>query len=249
MIEPVPQGSEQAAARWFRALALRLVHRVRRCSILRPPGNSLRLEVRNRCLISAPAFSPASRATRTRSRSSMATCASPMRNGTGASPRWSRASTGSACSPAITRHRAAEPLAGRDHPLGLPVRRHHHHAGELARDRRRARLSASRMPRPRRSSTRRSRPRRCGVGRGRASVPRIAVGAARRRSPFETLVETRRAGRAAARRRRGLVGDALHVRHDRASRRACRAASAPSAPPRSRMWRRTCTATASARSA
>ena len=38
------------------------------------------------------------------------------------------------------RHRAAEPLAGGDPALGLPVRRHHHHAAQLAREGRRARF-------------------------------------------------------------------------------------------------------------
>ena len=56
-------------------------------------------------------------------------------------------------------HGAAEPLGGRDPPLGLPVRRHRHHAAELARQGRRDRLSASRMPRPRPSSSRTSPPR------------------------------------------------------------------------------------------
>ena len=39
-----------------------------------------------------------------------------------------------------SRHRAAESLGGGDHPLGLPVRRHHHHADELAREGRRNRF-------------------------------------------------------------------------------------------------------------
>ena len=43
-----------------------------------------------------------------------------------------------------SRHAAAEPLGGRDRPLGLPVRRHHRHADQLARHRRRARLRAGR---------------------------------------------------------------------------------------------------------
>ncbi len=38
------------------------------------------------------------------------------------------------------RHRAAKPLGGGDAALGLPVRRHRHHAGELALDRERDRF-------------------------------------------------------------------------------------------------------------
>ena len=71
----------------------------------------------------------------------------------------------------------------------------------------------------------------------------------RRRDRVRDADRSGRAGRAAARRCRGVVGDALYVRHDRAGRRACRAASAPSAPRRSRMSRRISIARASARSA
>ena len=142
-----------------------------------------------------------------------------------------------------SRHRAAEPLGGGDHPLGLPVRRHHHHAAELALDRRRARLLPRRTPRPRRSSTRRCRPKRCGLRKARSTHAADRGRACRRRHRLRDAGRTAtRRDVAAARRRRGLVGDALHLRHHRASPRACRAASAPSAPRRSPMWRRISTA-------
>ena len=206
----------------------------------------------SRCLISAPASSPASRATRTRSRSSMATCGSPTRE-------WYRRISALVAGfdelglkpgdHLVTR--AAEPLGGRDPALGLPVRRH-----------RRSRRSTG-APQPTRSITAaRTREAKARGLRGRVGATPCAARqggarhAAHRRSALPRRAAVRHAGHAvpaadadAARRRRRLVADALHVRHHGASRRACRAATAPSAPPRSPMWRRTSTATANARSA
>ena len=60
-------------------------------------------------------------------------------------------------------------LAGRDHPLGLPVRRHHHHAAELARDRSRLDYCLRQCRGRRRWSTRTCR------RDGRAGLPRPAA--------------------------------------------------------------------------
>ena len=109
--------------------------------------------------------------------------------------------------------RAAEPLGGGDAALGLPVRRHHHHPGQLARQGRRNRLL-------RREFRSESRGVRGGVGgrpcanRAKRKACRASRSARRRpaRSP-SSAARARGARRRAARRRRRLVGDALHLRH------------------------------------
>ena len=128
---------------------------------------------------------------------------------------------------------AAEPLGSRDAALGLPVRRHRHHAGQLARQSRRDRLLSSRMPRPRPSPSRRCR-REAVRGSGEAQEPAAHRARRRRtaaRSPSTALLASGRARRRAARRRRSLVGDALHLRHHGA-------AEGRAAPPARRTRRR-----------
>ena len=145
--------------------------------------------------------------------------------------------------------RAAEPLGGRDFALGLPVCRHCHHSGQLARQGRRNRLL-------RREFGSQGRGVRGDIGGGRARIgqcqglpPHRARHDAGRRDRLRNAAPARGARRRAARRRRRLVGDALYLRHHgQAEGRA--------APPARRtrrraspMWRRTSTATANARSA
>ena len=127
---------------------------------------------------------------------------------------------------------AAEPLGGGDPALGLPIRRHRHHSGQLARQGRRNRLTAWRIPRQRPWCSRRCRRRPCAHRPKPRSRKRIALGAAQGDEiAFDTLLKSRRARRRAARRRRRLVGDALYLRHHRqAERRA--------APPARRTRRR-----------
>ena len=133
-----------------------------------------------------------------------------------------------------SRHGAAEPVGSRDAALGLPVRRHRDHADQLAREGRRDRF----LHRERRSKRIVYRGR---LGRRRARICEgaDAVSASRsddarhgRARASASLLARTATDAAAAGRRRCLVGDALHVRHHRASRRACRAAIAPNAPPR-----------------
>ena len=76
-----------------------------------------------------------------------------------------------------SRHAAAEPLGGGDDPLGLPVRRHHRHAAELALDRRRTRF----LPRRRRGEGDRLR-----RGLRRGGGVRRAAQAPARASPWAT---------------------------------------------------------------
>ena len=186
-----------------------------------------------RCLISAPASSPAWRAIRMRSPSSTATCASPTGSGTSGSRRWSAGFDELELERRRpSRHAAAEPLGGGDAALGLPVRRHRRDAAELARHRRRARL----LPRRRR---RQGAGLRGGVGAtpSQASKAGAAPSAHRgrragRHLPFELAGrQARRPDVDAARRRRRLVGDALHLGHHRQ-------AQGRAAPPARRARRR-----------
>ena len=141
------------------------------------------------------------------------------RSGTGGFPRWSRPSTRSACKPgdhlvtllqnrweAATIHWACQfagiivtPLNWRstaDELDYLPRQRRGQGAG----------LRGGR--RPRRCAHRRGRAG-AAADRGRACAPA--------RSPSTRMLAADAPRRAAARRRRGLVGDALHLRHDRAA--------------------------------
>ena len=118
-------------------------------------------------------------------------------------PRCARAEAGRS-----SRHGAAKSLGGRDAALGLPVRRHHHHAGELARDARRTRFLLRGRRARRRWSTKTCRPRPRGACQ--AGCPR------HERRRLCRMVQAQGARRAAARRRRCVVGDALHLRHHRA---------------------------------
>ena len=129
------------------------------------------------------------------------------------------------------RHRAAEPLGGGDPALGLPVRRRRHHAGELALDRERDRF----LSRGRRGQGDRLRGRvrrgRCRIGLGAATAAdraRCRAGVGHR---LCIACFASGAGCRAARRCRGLVGDALHVRHHGA-------AEGRAAPPARRARRR-----------
>ena len=120
------------------------------------------------------------------------------------------------------RHGADQPPRGRDPALGLPVRRRHHHAGQLARHRRRSRFL---LPGCRRKGA----DPRGRLGAGRARQQGRLPGHERRR--LRRMVQAASPRRAAARRCRGLVGDALHVGHDRA-------AEGRAAPPARRTRRR-----------
>ena len=112
-------------------------------------------------------------------------------------------------------HGAAKPLGSGDHPLGLPVRRHHLHADQLALQGRRDRLLrrgfASQGDRVRGRVRRRTAP----VGRGKIMRAHRARPAARRRDFIPNHDRARGRGGAAARRRRRLVGHALYLGHDR----------------------------------
>ena len=142
-----------------------------------------------------------------------------------------------------SRHRAAEPLGGGDHPLGLPIRRHRRHAAQLALHRRGARFLHRRC---RRQGDRV----RAGLGRGGRGFRQGTGASTHRRRNAERAGPRIRdscrqasARRRAARRCRGLVGDALYLGHDRApqgraappargTRRGARACRAESLPPR-----------------
>src|SRR5262249_40555185 len=109
--------------------------------------------------------------------------------------------------------RAAEPLAGGDDPLGVPIRRDHRHAAQLALHRRGARF----LRRRRRGEGDRLRG---GLRRGRALVQpsaRTPVHRGRRGAlaGFGVRVSDRREGArgSTARNRPGLVGDALYLPH------------------------------------
>ena len=112
-----------------------------------------------------------------------------------------------------SRHAAAEPLGGRDRPLGLPVRRHHRDADQLARHRRRARLCAGRR-RGQGAGLRGGVGPRGGVLQG-GAAPSAHLGRRAGRHSLHLAGQRARARHRAARRRRGLVGDALYVRHHR----------------------------------
>ena len=90
-----------------------------------------------------------------------------------------------------SRHGAAQPLGGRDDALGLPVRRAHHHAAQLARRAPTISISASTMPTPRRSCTRTS-PRRAMRGVEASAEPRAHRG---RRGPAGRALHSRARGR------------------------------------------------------
>ena len=155
------------------------------------------------------------------------------------------ASTSSGSRRRSSRHGAAEPLGGRDHPLGLPVRRHHHHAAELALHRRRARFLPRRCRGQGDRLRARRRPKRCDRSTRSAKPRSHRRRAARRARPrFERARRAHSSRRcAAAGRCRGLVGHALYVRHHgaaqgraappaRRARRGARACGAESLPPR-----------------
>ena len=169
----------------------------------------------NPCLISARASWPASRAI-PRAGDRRWRCAPDLRALVPAHFRLVAGLTARAEAGRPSGHGAAEPLAGRDHPLGLPVRRHHHHAAQLALDRRRTRFLLDNAEAKALVYEAVSPPRRCAVRAAAQACRRIAVG---RRGSGE--IDVRRAGggrRAATQPRadcRGLVGDALHLRHHR----------------------------------
>ena len=118
-----------------------------------------------------------------------------------------------------SRYRTAKSLGGRDPALGLPVRRHHHHAGELALHGERTRF----LSRRRRGQGHRVR-RRIGASgdefacRRRRCRGSLSMRSDRGEMAFAATRFPGRAGCGAARRCRGVVGDALHLRHDRAAK-------------------------------
>ena len=143
-------------------------------------------------------------------------------------------------------HAAAELLGSSNDPLGLPVRRDHHHPAQLA-------LQRERLIPPGRRRGEGDRVRgdfRRGGGfleqTGLLDIAGVTLRSSHLRFEFSHGGECTR-GRAWCR-PRGVVGGAPDVRHDRTPEGACRAVSAPSAPQRLRISRRISTAGTNARS-
>ena len=132
---------------------------------------------------------------------------------------------------------AAEPLGSRDNPLGLPIRRHRHHPGELARQGRRGRLLPGKFRGESRDIRRRLGGCRTRIKRSKDAQTYFARRGATRRHQVRRSAQARCARCRAASRRRRLVGNALHLGHDRKTERCA-------APPtrRTRRGGRSCRA-------